>query len=283
MKPAYTPEYCEAQYNNRARVPEHPSILARWAARSAQARADSACRLDLEYGAGHRERLDLFPARGEQKALLVFIHGGYWRSLDKSDNSFLAPTFIERGVSVALISYGLCPQVRVDDIVRQSRTALAWLWRNAGHFGVDASRLFVAGNSAGGHLTAMMATTHWPSFDTSLPVDLVKGAIPISGLYDLEPLRFTSINQEARMDAAAARRLSPIRYTPAVPMPFVMAVGGAESEEFRRQNQLLIDTWAPRCSMQDVPLPGFNHFTVVEQLSESTSPLHRAALALMGA
>lgn len=277
----FTPEYCEQQYNARAAVPQHPQIIARWVNESATVRASQRCELDLEYGPSFQEKLDWFFAEGTSNALLVFIHGGYWRSLDKSDFSFLSPAFTRRGISVAVINYGLAPQLRIDDIVRQTRAAITWIAHNAYRHGADASKLYVAGHSAGGHLTAMMAATHWPSVSTTLPIDLVKGAICISGIYDLEPIRYTSINQDVRLDAAAAQRLSPALMQPTVNVPMLMAVGGDESDEFKRQNTLLIERW-PACAMQDVPLPGANHFTVVGDLAKAESPLHQAALTLMG-
>ena len=277
----FTPEYCEKQYNNRAAVPEHPQIIARWVSESATVRSNQRCELDLEYGPSYQEKLDLFFADGKSKALLVFIHGGYWRSLDKNDFSFLAPAFTRHGVSVAMINYGLAPQVRIDDIVRQTRAAIAWIAQNAYRYGADASKLYVAGHSAGGHLTAMMAATHWPSVATTLPIDLIKGAISISGIYDLEPIRYASINQDVRLDAAAAARLSPALMRPPVKLTMVMAVGGDESDEFKRQNKLLIERWS-EYAMQDIPMPGTNHFSVVDELAKIESPLHSAALKIMG-
>ena len=277
-----TPEQLEYQYNNRAAVPEHPQIIARWVSESAKVRANARCELDLEYGASYLEKLDLFFPEAPSKALLVFIHGGYWRSLDKNDFSFLAPAFTKQGITVATINYGLVPQLRIDDIVRQSRVALTWLAQNARRYGADANKIYVAGHSAGGHLAAMMAATHWPSVSTILPIDLIKGVICISGIYDLEPIRFTSVNQEARLDEAAVKRLSPALLQPAAKFPMLMAAGGDESNEFKRQNKLLIERWSAASVMQDIPLPGTNHFSVVEELAKAESPMHRAALAMMG-
>ena len=278
----FTPEYYEAQYNNRALVPEHPQIFARWVSESAKVRAAGRCELDLEFGASFIEKLDLFFSDGPSKALLVFIHGGYWRSLDKNDFAFLAPAFTKQGITVASINYGLAPQVRVDDIVSQSRAAIAWLAHNAQRYGADGDKIFVSGHSAGGHLAAMLAATHWPSFATTLPADLLKGVICISGIYDLEPLRFASVNQDIRLDQAAARRLSPALMLPQAKMPILIAAGGDESDEFKRQNELLIERWSNSCPMQNVPLPGANHFTAVEELAKADSPLHQAALKMMG-
>jgi arylformamidase len=277
-----TPEYYEAQYNNRVLVPEHPQIFVRWASESAKVRNNSRCELDLEYGTSYLEKLDLFFPEGPSKALLVFIHGGYWRSLDKNDFSFLAPAFTKAGVTVAMINYGLAPQVRIDDIVRQIRVATAWLAQNARRYGADASKLYMCGHSAGAHLAAMMAATYWPSVSTLLPTDVVKGAVCISGIYDLDPLRFTAVNQDIHLDDAAAKRLSPTLMQPATRLPILMAVGGDESNEFKRQNKLLIDRWAGVTAMQDFPLPGKNHFTAVDELSAVDGALHRAALEMMG-
>ena len=277
-----TPEFYEAQYNNRAAVPEHPQIFARWASESAKVRAAGRCELDLEYGTSYLEKLDLFFPEGSSTALLIFIHGGYWRSLDKNDFSYLAPAFTKQGVTVAMINYGLAPQLRIDDIVRQCRVAVAWLAQNARRYGADASKLYISGHSAGAHLAAMMAATHWPSVATTLPVDLIKGAICISGLYDLEPIRYASMNQDLRLDEAAARRLSPALMQPVTRMPMLMAAGGDESDEFKRQNKLLVERWLSACPMQDIPMPGSNHFTTIDELAKAESPMHRAALAMMG-
>ena len=277
------PEYYEAQYNNRALVPEHPQIIARWISESAKTRATTRCELDLEYGTSYLEKLDLFFPEGPSKALLVFIHGGYWRSLDKNDFSFLAPAFTKQGITVATINYGLAPQLRIDDIVRQSRVAITWLAQNVRRYGADANQIYVSGHSAGGHLAAMMAATHWSSVSTILPMDLIKGAICISGIYDLEPIRFTSVNQEVRLDGAAVKRLSPALMQPSAKFPMLMAAGGDESDEFKRQNKLLIERWSSATAMKDIPLPGTNHFSVVEELARAESPMHRAALAMMGA
>jgi arylformamidase len=278
-----TPEYYEAQYNNRALVPEHPQIFARWAGESAKVRAAGRCELDLEYGTSYLEKLDLYFPDVPSKALLVFIHGGYWRSLDKNDFSYLAPAFTKKGITVAMINYGLAPQLRIDDIVRQARVAIAWLVQNARRYGADASKLYIAGHSAGAHLAAMMAATHWPSVSTTLPSDLIKGVICISGIYDLDPIRYIAVNQDVRLDEAAAQRLSPALMQAPARIPMLMAAGGDESGEFKRQNRLLIERWSSACAMQDIALPGTNHFTVIDELARAESPMHRAALTMMGA
>ena len=162
----------ESLYNNRAAVPDHPQSFARWAERSAAARKSLRCYLDVPYGTHAMEKMDIFPGQGPGRALLMFIHGGYWRALDKQDHSFVAPELVKRGVTVAVPNYTLCPAVTIADIVRQMLQACAWLWRNGGHFGAPYGNLYVSGHSAGGHLTAMMMAALWPAFAGDLPVVL---------------------------------------------------------------------------------------------------------------
>jgi len=273
--------YYDRQYNARAMIPDHARIFERWKTRSQEARARLPCRLDIPYGASPAEKLDIFPAEGKSEALLVFIHGGYWRSLDKSDFSYLAPAFNRRGVTLALPNYGLCPKVGIEDIVKQNLLAIAWLWHYGVRYGVNPGRLYVAGHSAGGHLTAMMLAARWNTYMPVLPYNLVKGGLAISGVYDLEPLVHAPfVNQDLKLDQALARRLSPVTIPPGTTAPLYTAVGGDESDEFKRQSTLIARTW--RYSFAgDIPMPGRNHLTVVEELANPDSALFKGALGMM--
>ena len=276
----YTEAFCNREYNNRALVPEYPRHLERWAVAARRARRPGACLSDLHYGGTPRERLDLFPAAREGGPLLVFIHGGYWRSLSKDEFSWVAPAFVERGVSVAVIDYDLAPAVTMETIVLQVLRAIEWLWRENERYGYDASRIFVGGHSAGGHLTAMAMSALWPAWDPDLPADLVKGGVAISGLYDLEPIRRASfLNVDLKLNPRSAMKLSPAWMPPAGSAPLVTCVGGLESSEFARQNALIGARWK-RVLRADVPAPGRNHFTVVDALAEPGHPLFEATLAL---
>jgi arylformamidase len=269
------------QYNNRELVPEHPQFFARWQESSARARSSLACQLDLRYGDMPGETLDLFPAPRGDGRCMMFIHGGYWRSLDKKDFSFLAPAWVDAGVSLAVVNYDLCPKVTIEEIVRQMLRASRWLWLNAAHYGIDRDRLYVSGHSAGGHLAAMLMCALWPAFDARLPKDLWKGAVAISGLYDLRPLlQVDFLQQDLRLDEAAATRVSPAFMPPATRAPVMSCVGGDESGEFLRQNRLLGERWRAAFA-GDVPMPGKNHFSVCDGLAEPSSPLFQAALGLM--
>ena len=270
----------EAEYNNRARVPEHPAILEGWARDAAAyraARRDSA-ELDLAYGPGERERLDLFwpEAAGATRdaPIALFIHGGYWQALDRSWVSHCARGLNARGVAVAIPSYDLCPAVTVAHILDQMRAAAAFLHRRHGR------RLLAAGHSAGGHLAAMLMATDWRPLAPALPADLVPAGLPISGLFELEPLLPTTIARALRLDAAEARALSP-RWLPAprsgdTATMLHAVVGGAESTEFIRQTRDFAAAWGGSWEA----LPGANHFTVLAPLSDPASALVARAAAM---
>jgi arylformamidase len=268
-------------YNNRELVPEHPQYMARWAEASARARSSLACYLDRAYGESPGETMDVFPARKGDGSCLMFIHGGYWRALDKKDFSYLAPAWVDAGVSVAVVNYDLCPRVSMEEIVRQMLRASRWLWLNGAQYGIDRDRLYVAGHSAGGHLTAMLMCALWPKLDRALPKDLWKGGLAISGLYDLRPLLEVDwLNGDLRLDAQSALRLSPAFMPPATRAPVMSCVGGDESSEFLRQNALLGERWGGAFA-GDVPMPGKHHFSVVDGLADPGSELFAAARRLM--
>jgi arylformamidase len=212
---------------------------------------------------------------------MMFIHGGYWRSLDKGDFSFLAPSWVDAGVSLALVNYDLCPAVSVEDIVKQMLRASRWMWLHAEDYGMDQDRLYVAGHSAGGHLVAMLMCALWPVYDPALPKDLWKGGLAVSGLYDLRPLVHADfLNADLRLDEASALKVSPAFVPPATRAPVMTCVGGDESSEFRRQNALLGERWRAAFA-GDIPMPGRNHFSIVDALAEPSSALFTGARRLM--
>ena len=268
-------------YNNRELVPDHPQYFARWAEDSQRARSRMSCHIDLRYGDAPGEALDLFPARKGDGSCLMFIHGGYWRSLDKRDFSFLAPALVDGGISLAVVNYDLCPKVSMDEIVRQMLRASRWLWLHAEDYGMDQDRLYVSGHSAGGHLTAMLMCAVWPVFDPQLPKDLWKGGLAISGLYDLRPiLQVDWLQQDLRLDEEAALRLSPAFMPPATRAPVMTTVGGDESSEFHRQNALLGERWRAAFA-GNIAMPGSHHFSVVDGLADQKSALFQGVRKLM--
>jgi len=276
------PAFLSREYNNRELFPDHPRHFARWQENSARARSTMICYLDRAYGDSPGETLDIFPARKGDGSALVFIHGGYWRSLDKKDFSFLAPAWVDAGVSLVVVNYSLAPAVTMERIVQQMLAASAWVYRHAEEYGMDEERLFVSGHSAGGHLAAMMLAALWPVYDRSLPKDLYKGALAVSGVYDLRPLvQVDWLQGDLRLDEATALKLSPAFLPLATRAPLTLAVGGLESSEFKRQNALLAQRWKPVLA-RDVPMPGRDHFTVVDGLADRANPLFAATRRMMG-
>lgn len=280
--PVLTSEFCERGYNNRAAVPDHAEYFRRWADTSAAARSELPCMLDLRYGERPKETLDLFPAGGK-RGLLVFIHGGYWRALDKSDFSYIAPYFVTAGIDVALINYDLCPAVDIGTITDECRNAFAWLAKNGAAQGVAAEKIVIGGHSAGGHLVAMLLATDWRQ--DGVDPGAIKGGVSVSGVFDLEPLLYTSLNSDLGLDVDSAAAWSPVRMQPVVRAPLLLAVGASETSEFLRQSQRQWEAWPevrPEGSTGPMLLPGCHHFSAVDCLADPTHPLYRETVKLFG-
>ena len=278
----FDPDWLNAQYNNRALVPDYARHLARWAEASALSRSQSDCQLDLPYGDGAAEKLDVFVPPRPGAPVLVFVHGGYWRALDKSDVSFVAPVFTQAGAMVVVPNYALCPAVSVEHITLQLVRSLQWVWHNAARHGGDPQRIVVAGHSAGGHLAAMLLSCRWKQVADELPAQLVGGALSISGLFDMEPLRHTPFLQtDLRLTPASVRRLSPA-FFPRPVGPLHALAGADESEEFIRQNQLIRDQWGPTSVPVCETLPGRHHFSVLTDLVDPAGRAHALTLGLLG-
>jgi arylformamidase len=279
----YDPVRLDAEFNNRALVPSHADHFRKWAADSVEAMRGGGRELDVRYGGGPREHLDIFHAQASDPApVLFFIHGGYWRAFDKKDHSFVAPPFREKGVCVVVPNYALCPAVTVPDIVMQMVAALAWTWKNIAKYGGDRDRITVAGHSAGGHLAAMTMACAWPVYDAALPADLVKGVLSISGLHDLEPVMHAPyLQQTLQLTPEQVRKASPAR-VPAPSRGKLYAVCGAdESAEYHRQSRAIQAAWGrERVPVREV-LPGHNHFTVLEALAQPGTRVNDLALDLI--
>lgn len=274
--------WLDRMYNNRARVPEHAAHFAAWARDSAVARQQQLCGLDLPYGNGPNETLDIFPASRPEAPVLVFIHGGWWRSLDKADHSFIAPAFTQAGACVVLPNYALCPAVTVPDITLQMVRALAWTWRHVAQHGGDPARITVVGHSAGGHLATMLLACAWPAVAPDLPKRLVKNALSISGLYDLDAVRRTPfLKTDLRLTPAQVKKASPAWLPRPAHGRLATVVGADESAEFIRHNGLMRAAWGARRVPVCEALPGLNHFSVVAALAQPTHRLHALALSLL--
>ena len=277
-----TPEAVERGYNNRAAVPDHQRWLDEWVERSRAAIAALRPDVDVRYGDGPNETLDVFRPSGQPRGTFAFIHGGWWRTLDKTDYAFVAPAFADAGYAVATINYELCPQAPIDAIVDQCRRAVRWLAREGPRRGLPAP-LVIGGHSAGGHLTATMYTLDW-RIDDFARAPFV-GGVSLSGVHDLSPLVHFSHNVDFRLDAASARALSPAVKTPGTDAPLLIAVGADETSEFVRQTDLLWDAWPrnrPAGARGPMRIAGENHYSVVLDYVDAKSALTRATLALFG-
>jgi arylformamidase len=263
----------EVEYNNRARVPEYAEIFARWQRDAAgyrdRMKAEENAELGLAYGTSARQKVDLFfPDATGHTPLALFVHGGYWRSLDASSFSHVSAGLNARGVAVAVAGYDLCPDVTIGQIINQIRTACLFLWRRFGQ------RLMVYGHSAGGHLAACMVATDWKKLDPKAPIDLVPAGYSISGLFDLTPLIKTAMNVDLRLDDTEVARISPMYWPVTRGRVFDAVVGGLESSEFLRQSHIITDNWRQRgIETRYEEVPGANHFTVIDPLSDPNSAM----------
>lgn len=262
-----------AQYNNRALVPDHPAIIARWQEDAAAYRTNARCDLDLSYGARPRNRVDLFHGGAPDAPLVVFIHGGYWRSLDKSMFSHVAAGATAHGLTVALPSYSLCPEIGIPGIIDELRQCLLYLWNKF------RQPMVIAGHSAGGHLAACMAATDWSQFGAK--PSMVSGCFAISGLFDLRPLMATPLNDDLRLTAQTAAIASPLLWPMPGSMPVELWVGAEESAEFKRQSHSLEAAWQGLgLRIGYTEAPGRNHFNVPNDLALPDSAMTRSLVQL---
>jgi arylformamidase len=274
------PEEIEAQFNPRRSVPDFEDHQARHAAWSAAARAELDGRLDVAYGDGALHKVDIFPAPGTRNAPVhVFLHGGYWRAQDKANFAHVARTLVGQGICAAIANYDLCPTVTLDGTVASALRAIAWAWRHARAYGGDPDRLSLSGHSAGAHLCAMVLAHDWQA--GGLPADVIKGAVPISGIFNPEPAMHTTVNAEIGLTEAIARRNDALRLPPKVHCPVKLFVGGDEPMEWIRQSELYAAHLreyglAPELTV----VPGVHHFDILDQYVDAASPIVRAVVEL---
>ncbi len=265
----YSEAFCNAQYNPRATVANHLEIMDGWKNKSILAREHSECVIDIAYGQDIGERLDIFLTNKKNAPCFVFIHGGYWRASDKSEFSFIAKAIADLGATVFVVNYGLAPRITLETIIQQIHRATQWIYQHAQEYGANPQELYLSGHSAGGHLTAMMMASTWLDY----PNLSITGALSISGLYDLEPLVHASfLNSVLQIDVQRAKAMSPIYQNPKDSIPLWTCVGGEESSEFHRQNQLIAHSWK-KCFRGDIAMPTYNHFSIMDAMADSSTPL----------
>lgn len=278
----------DVQYNARNTVPQAQflQIMQQYAEQSAYARETLVCTTDVGYGTHADETLDIFPAArpvsGRLSPVFVFIHGGYWRALSKNESSSMATAYTHAGAVYVALNYSLAPGANLDDMVDQCRRAMAWVYLNIEQFGGDRERIYIGGSSAGGHLCGMVLADGWQS-QLGLPADLVKGALLLSGLYDLTPIPHTHINAWMNLSPEAAMRNSPAQCVPASGCPIIVTCGDNETDEFKRQSQAYLADWHARGYPGEyLRVPGLNHFDLVLECGKPESPLATSMFKIMG-
>jgi len=274
-----TQEELDAQYNLRSIFPDAASLYETFCEReSERVREDLDHSLSVPFGPTRAEHSDVYPATGEAGGapVLIYVHGGFWVLRTSREFGFVARGPVSEGVATVVTNYALCPDVTLDEIVRQTRAAVAWAYRNAESFGGDPERIHVAGHSAGGHLVAMLLATDWEGV-YGLPAGIIKGATAISGLFDLAPFPYTFLQPKVQLTWDQVRRNSPILHLPdpqgGAP-PLLVAYGEDETDEFRRQSEEFFAAWkAKGLEGQLLALPGKNHFDVIDGFLDAASPL----------
>jgi arylformamidase len=278
----YDQQALDSQYNNRARVPEFEQIVQQWEQDSEALRQRVQFQADLAYGPHPRELLDIFPASRAGAPVHAFIHGGYWRSLEKRLFHFIADSFIAHDITYVAVSYPLAPEATMDQIVASCRQAIVWLYRNITQYNGDPNKIYISGHSAGGHLVAMLMATDWPALAAGLPSAAIKGGCAISGLFNLIPVQLSYVNEDVRLDEVMARRNSPQFLPPTCHSPLIVAVGGAESDEYLAQSHDFAAKWSQQDSLiSEIVVPETNHFSILDHLADNAS-LNQAILAQMG-
>jgi arylformamidase len=269
----HTQQELDAEYDVESSVPDFSAYARTYVDESKLARHRLKCTLDVRYGATLDEHLDIFPAAARNAPVLIFIHGGAWRILSSKEFSLIGFGPVAAGITVVNVNYSLCPKVSMDEIVRQARAAVAWTYRNIAGHGGDPQRIFISGHSAGAHLSAMALATDWAG-DYGLPADIIKGALCVSGLYDLRPLRYTLFQPSLQLSVEQAERNSPHLHPHPSDADMIVAWGSEEPGEFRRQSADFLEAWQRQGNRgQALVLQGSNHFTAPLGLSDPASPM----------
>lgn len=263
----------DAQYNPSLALATDANPMAHYQRQAQAARATLPCMLGVPYGPTLAETLDIFPAQEPNAPVFIFIHGGYWRALSSADFSGIALGLRPRGFTTVIVNYALCPTVTIDEIVRQTRSACAWVLRHIGSYAGDPNRVAIGGHSAGAHLTAMCLQTAW-SGDYGLPTDPFRAAIVVSGLYDLAPLRYSYLQPMIQIDEGTVQRNSPAFLTRSCRTPLWITWGADETSEFFRQSKVFHDAWLEKGNVALLePQAQADHFTAIHGFENPQSAL----------
>ena len=273
------------QYNLRAGRPDYEvTVIPNWELKSASVRQEIDCNLNIIYGSGENQKIDIFYCGEKSAPTLLYFHGGYWQRGNKSIYSFLAKPYISSGVNVVIVGYDLCPDVSITRISEEAREAILFVWKKGKDFNLNPNRIVVMGHSAGGHITQMMMGTKWSNLEKMLPNDLIKAGIPISPLSYLEPVRLTeALNAGIRMDELEAETQSPMtQHPPVTNAPQLVAVGGLETTEFHRQAQMYVDAYnSKERIIKFFEVPNVDHFDELNILEDSQSSFFKETIRLI--
>jgi arylformamidase len=278
----YTQDELNVQYSARGTAPDGDVYRDFISENSARVREEMDCRLDVPYGPTPGEVVNVFPAENPGSPIVYFIHGGYWRSSSQKDVDLYAEALVPAGCAYVTVNYLLAPEATIDEVVRQCRAGLAWAYNNAASFNGDPNNVHVVGRSAGGHLTGMMLADGWRE-EFGLPDDLIKSACALSGLFDLEPVRLSNVNEWVKLDKEAADRNSPVHHMPKIPCPIIIAWGENETDEFKRQSDLYRIAWQSRgWPCQTMEFAGKHHFASMPDLMYPDEECTKALLTQIG-
>ena len=279
----YTQEQLDAEYNFRPLIPEFQQFLVAWKRETEKLQSRIPCHRNVAYGPSETELLDIYPVERDIPApVQIFFHGGGWRSMSKDDYGYLAATFHRRSVITVVVDYALCPIHTLDELVRQCRNAVAWVWSNVAAYGGDRTRLFISGHSAGAQAAGMIALTDWTTYG-DLPPDVVKGVTAISGCYDLEPVSLSTPYGSLGWNADQIARNSPLNLKSPPRIPFIVALGAHETQEMHRQSRAYSDMLQNSgIEHEYYSVAGHNHYSVLDAFENEDHPLGRAVLRQMG-
>ena len=278
----FNQEELDNQYRASATVPNIQLFIDQYISLSSDAQMNLDCILDLKYGPGDEETLDLFPVPKQKSSpLFIFIHGGYWRMLSKNESSFMAPNLVRKNVAVAAINYTLAPYAKIDQIVSECRRSIKWLYDNATNYGIDREQIYVGGSSAGGHLTGMMVSRNWQN-SYGIPSDVIKGGLPISGLFDLEPIAKSFVNEWMGMSDIDAKRNSPDQNITDQGCPLIVAVGENETSEFKRPSSEFTKLWNNNGRIANfLECKNNNHFDAPLELCKADSIMTKSLISMI--
>ncbi len=266
-------EAVDLEYNLNLTVPDLGHWIEWYSQESAVTRRKLDCTLNVRFGPTLDETVDIFPAKEQGAPVLVFIHGGYWVVCSSKDYSYVANGLVDRGINVVVTNYSLCPKVSIPEITRQSRAAIAWLYREAPNYDMDPSRIFVAGHSAGGHQVGMLLATDWHD-EYDLPDDVIKGGMTISGIFDLHPLKYSYLQPRIMLTHEVILHQSPYLNIPSSGPPILVSFGEEETAEFQRQSTDYLQAWRAKGLQGELLVhKGKHHFSAIEGFKDPDSAL----------